>query len=403
MAGALERIADRVTAEPEYVSAVLRLPLIALMIMLVTVWEVDNWLPGVYVAVLGVYAFAAVVWLVAILRGPVPPWASWVSTAADVLVISVLCVVSGGATAALLPVFFLLPLVVAFKGRPVVTAVLGLGAAMLYLTVWIVYSKRDDTVGLPNWVYLHVGCLLWLAVATTALAFVLARRAARVNALMDTRRTLLSESVRAGEHRNRELAELLHDGPLQTLLAARLQLDEVRERCPDPGLDAVDAALQQSAAGLRSTLSALHPHLLAQLGLAPALRELLRQYEMYSDFRIEADIEDVGRSESQALLYRAAGELLANVAQHAQACVVGVRLRRIGDRIVLSISDDGRGFDPAIVDRGVAQGHIGLAALLVGVEAVGGSMDIRSAVGSGTCATVTSPPEPVSAVSVGTR
>ncbi|MFY1621556.1 sensor histidine kinase, partial [Micromonospora sp. WMMD736] len=389
--------------EPEYVSAILRLPLIGLMVMLVTVWEVDNWLPGVYVAVLGGYAVAAVLWLVLVLRGPVPSWASWVSTAADVLVISVLCVVSGGATAALLPVFFLLPLAVAFKGRPVVTAVLSVSAALGYLVVWIVYSKRDDTVGLPNWVYLHVGFLLWLAVATTALSFVLARRAARVTALLDLRRTLLAESMHAGERRNREVAELLHDGPLQTLLAARLDLDEARERVSDPALDAVDAALRQSTAGLRSTLGALHPHLLAQLGLAPALGELVRRYETRGDFRIEADIDDVGRSDSQALLYRAAAELLENVAQHAHASVVQVGLRRVGDRVVLSVADDGRGFEPAIVERCVAHGHIGLASLLVGVEVAGGSMDVQSAVGSGTRATVTSPPEPVTAVSTGAR
>src|SRR4029077_15338218 len=58
-----------------------------------------HWLPGI----LGVYAVAAVLWLVAVLRGPVPRWADWASTAVDLLVIIMLCLVSGGATAALLP------------------------------------------------------------------------------------------------------------------------------------------------------------------------------------------------------------------------------------------------------------------------------------------------------------
>jgi two-component system NarL family sensor kinase len=49
-----------------------------------------------------------------------------------------------------------------------------------YLAVWIFYSKRDDKVGLPNMVYTHFGFLLWLAVATSALCFVLARRSIRV-------------------------------------------------------------------------------------------------------------------------------------------------------------------------------------------------------------------------------
>jgi two-component system NarL family sensor kinase len=69
----------------------------------VWIWEVDHWLPGLYAVILGVYAVAAVLWLVAVLRGPVPRWADWASTAVDLVVIITLCLVSGGATAALLP------------------------------------------------------------------------------------------------------------------------------------------------------------------------------------------------------------------------------------------------------------------------------------------------------------
>jgi two-component system, NarL family, sensor kinase len=85
--------------------------------------------------------------------------------------------------------------------------------------------------------------------------------------------------------------------------------------------------------------------------------------------------------------------LLANILKHAQATVVNVALFRKGDTVVLRVTDDGTGFDPAIVDRCVAEGHIGLASLLVRCDAMGGSMDIRSKVGFGTQVTVTSPPE----------
>ncbi|MCV7172835.1 sensor histidine kinase [Mycobacterium manitobense] len=380
--------------EPVRVAAVLRLPLIALMLVLVMEWEVDHWLPAFYAAILGCYAVAAVAWLVAIHRGRLPRWSTWAPTAVDVAVVVVLCLVSGGATAALLPVFFLLPLSVAFQDRPVLTAVLGLSTAVGYLAVWVVYSKRDDRVGMPDMVYLQFGFLVWLAVATTALCFVLARRAARVRALQEVRRRLVYESTRAEERQNRELAEHLHDGPLQTLLAARMQLDEIRERHPDARLDEVYAALQDTAAGMRSTVTELHPQVLAQLGLTEAVRELLRQHGSRSDFLLEADLEDVGSPASQALLYRAARELLTNIGKHAGATEVTVSLRRAGDRVVLTIVDDGTGFDPAIVDQRVAQGHIGLASLMVRIDAMGGHLHVESKVGEGTRITVTSPPEP---------
>ncbi|KHO25797.1 sensor histidine kinase [Mycolicibacterium setense] len=371
------------STQPVRVSALLRLPLIGLIVVLVSVWDVDHWLPVLYAVILSGYAAVAVLWLVVVFRGPMPPWAEWASTAVDVLVLVALCAVSGGATAALLPVFFLLPISVAFQDRPWLTALLGGGTALGYLVVWILYSKRDDNVGLPDLVYMHVGFLAWLAVASTALSFVLARRSARVRTLMEVRRQLVSESTRADDLRNAELAEQLHDGPLQTLLAARLDLDEIRERTPDPALDRIHAALQETAVGLRSTVTALHPQVLAQLGLTPAVRELLRQYESQPDVTVRTDLEDVGHPEGQALLYRAARELLANVNKHAGASTISVGLYRSGDRVVLTVADDGRGFDPSTVAQSVAEGHIGLASLQVRVEAMGGSMAISSEAGFG--------------------
>ncbi|MGH3642509.1 MAG: sensor histidine kinase [Mycobacterium sp.] len=393
MAGHSRRIVDYFAAEPVRVSALLRLPLIALMGFLVWLWEVNSWLPEVYTTILGAYAVAAVLWAVLVFRGPVPSWGGWLSTGVDVLAVVSLCVVSGGATAALLPVFFLLPLSVAFGDRPILTGVLGVGTAVCYLGAWVIYSKRDDHVGLPDVVYLQFGFLLWLAVATTALCVVLTRRAARVTALLDVRRRLVAESMQADERTNRVLAEHLHDGPLQILLAARLELDEVRGRLPDPALDMVYAALNDTAAGLRSTVTALHPQVLAQLGLTPGVTELMRQYEGRGDFAVDAELEDVGRPASQALLYRAARELLANITKHADAGVVTIRLFRSGDRIVLTVADDGAGFEPSIVEQRVAQGHIGLASLQARFDAMGGAMSIESTPGHGSTVTVTSPPE----------
>lgn len=389
----MERLVEFFAAEPVRVSAVLRLPLIALIAVLVWIWEVDHWLPEVYAAVLGGYALAAVVWLVAALRGPLPGWADWASTGVDVLLIVVLCVVSGGATAALLPVFFLLPISVAFQDRPLLTAIIGTVTAGSYLAVWIVYSKRDDRVGLPDIVYTHFGFLLWLAVATTALCLVMSLRAARVRALLEVRRQLVAEAMQADERHNREVAEKLHDGPLQTLLAARMEVDLLRDSQPDPALDVVHDALQDTAAMLRSTVTELHPQVLAQLGLAAAIRELVRQFESRGGQTVTARLEDVGKPASQALMHRAARELLTNIGKHARATQVEMTLQRCDDRIVLVIADDGAGFDPAIIETRMQEGHIGLGSLLARFEAMGGAIQIDSMPGRGTAVTVTSPPE----------
>ena len=90
-------------------------------------------------------------------------------------------------------------------------------------------------------------------------------------------------------------------------------------------------------------------------------------------------------------MYRAARELLANAHKHARASTVQVRLARAADAITLSVVDDGIGFDPAILDRCVAEGHIGLASLAVRIDAMGGSMKLTSTIGGGTRASVTTP------------
>jgi two-component system NarL family sensor kinase len=90
-------------------------------------------------------------------------------------------------------------------------------------------------------------------------------------------------------------------------------------------------------------------------------------------------------------LYRAARELLANANKHARASTVQVRLTRAADAITLSVVDDGIGFDPASLDRCVAEGHIGLASLAVRIDAMGGSMKLTSTIGGGTRAWVTTP------------
>ena len=85
--------------------------------------------------------------------------------------------------------------------------------------------------------------------------------------------------------------------------------------------------------------------------------------------------------------------MLTNIGKHAKASTVRVGLRRKGNRVVLTIDDDGIGFDPAIVAQYVADGHIGLGSLLARFDAMGGSMNINSRAGYGTQVTVTSPPE----------
>jgi two-component system NarL family sensor kinase len=377
--------------DPVRVAACLRLPLIGLIALLVYVQDVEHWLPVAYAVVLVLYVMAATAWLVLVLTRPVSTWAGWASTGIDVLAVLALCVVSGGATAWLLPVFFLLPISVAFLDRPALTAGLGVGSAVGYLVAWMVYAARDDTVDLPDVVYVQVGCLLWLAAATTALCGVLVRRSGRVRALLEVRRRLVAESMLAEERHSRALAEQLHDGPLQNLLAVRLDLEDLRVGASREVFDRVDSALHDTVTALRSTVSTLHPQVLAQVGLSAALQQLARQHEQRTGVVVDDEISDVGRPPVQALLYRAARELLANAHKHSRATRLRLALRGDGGTLVLTVADNGVGFDPAVLAESVAAGHIGLTSLVVAVEATGGTMTIEETPGGGVTTVLTVP------------
>jgi len=214
-----------------------------------------------------------------------------------------------------------------------------------------------------------------------------------VQLLLDVRRRLIVESMRSEERQNRELSELLHDGPLQNLLAVRLDLDDLRDNPTAEGFDRLDVALRDTVTTLRTTVSTLHPQVLAQVGLAAAVRELVTKYQQRRSAEFTGDIDDVGRPVAQALLYRSARELLANAHKHSRARHVTVSLHGNSGSTVLSVADDGIGFDTAILATRVAEGHIGLASLINGVESAGGSIEFTENPGGGTVVTVTVPDE----------
>lgn len=387
---------DFLTSEPLRIRSILRLVLIALIVLLIHETHVSKWLEQVFTAVLIAYAVVSVAWLFYLPRAPVRSWFRYASTFVDVAVVTALCIASGRGTNALYPIFFLLPISVAFLDSPAITGALGLSASFGYLLAWAVYAISDQEIGdsIPALVYVQVGCLLWLTAAITALSYTLSRRRTRVLALLDVRRRLIAESMRADERHSRELSEQLHDGPLQNLLAARLDLDELRENPTPEGFDRLDAALRDTVGDLRTTVSTLHPQVLAQVGLSAAVRDLVQRYEQRWGTPVRADIDEVGKPEAEALIHRAARELLANAHKHSRATRLDVTLVRRNGETVLRVADDGIGFDPEILSRRVSEGHIGLASLMAAVESAGGSVDFQAGpAGDGSAVTVTVPDE----------
>jgi two-component system NarL family sensor kinase len=197
--------------------------------------------------------------------------------------------------------------------------------------------------------------------------------------------------ISAEERERQAVADALHDGAVQNLLAARHELDEVSGQVESPALVRADAALEETVRDLREALFELHPYVLEAAGLEAALAAAGERAARQGRFRLHLDARPVGRSPHERLLLSAVRELLVNVAKHAEATDVAISLRERDGHLVLSIRDDGNGFDEALLPQRLAEGHLGLASQKARLERVGGDLVIESAVGRGTSAEIRVP------------
>jgi signal transduction histidine kinase len=187
--------------------------------------------------------------------------------------------------------------------------------------------------------------------------------------------------VAASDQARRRIERDLHDGTQQRLvslgLAARTAEADVAAGRGDPGayLARIAAGLADAAAELQELSRGIHPAILSDGGLGPALRTLARRAAVPVDLEVTADERYPEPVEVAA--YYVASEALANAMKHAQATGVEMSLATAGGRLLLSVRDDGvGGADPG---RGT-----GLAGLADRVEALGGSVRLHSAAGTGT-------------------
>ncbi|WP_432571671.1 sensor histidine kinase [Kineococcus sp. SYSU DK005] len=384
-----QRVLEHYTDQTLKVTTALRLPLIALLSLLGWVVPVQHFHPAAYRTALLIYAGCAVLLLVLSTRER-RWWFTWLSTGVDVAALATLSAASGGASSLLQPVFALLPIVLAFQYRPALTGAVGAVTAVGYLVIWLLHPDRSAPLP-ESVIWLHFAFLLWLAGATTGLSVLLVRRSASVLSLLEGRQRLVADALSAEERERARIAEHLHDGPLQDLLAARWDLEEALERCGGADLERAQRALLGAATELRSVVSVLHPQVLSQLGLGPALRELAAQQAQRAGFEVVLDIDEQDPGPVREMVYSLARELLTNVAKHAHARTVAVDLRGADGEVHLTVTDDGVGFDPEVLPRRLAQGHIGLSSQYLRVQTLGGDFDISAPASGGTRVHVTVP------------
>ena len=224
----------------------------------------------------------------------------------------------------------------------------------------------------------------------------------RLEGVRHDRDRLLSGTIQMIEAQRTRLAAELHDGPIQALATVCLRLDRLGSRLEAGHLadtaelaEGAREALADEIGSLRRLMSELRPPALDEGGLHGALRDycagFVRRTSIDCAVEVDGDATSLA-AETETTLYRIGQEALANVARHARASRVTVRLSVGTDgTAVLVVEDDGVGFDVSLRRDFIRDDHFGLAGMAERLEMIGGTLSMDSVPGGGTTITGTVP------------
>lgn len=205
---------------------------------------------------------------------------------------------------------------------------------------------------------------------------------------------LSAKLVATQENERKSISRDLHDAVGQSMSAVQFELHDlavvlrphgaqVRER-----IDRIRELVESSLAVIRNMALLLRPSMLDDLGLAAALEWLGREISRPTGVRIQVHADGLPSElpdEHKTCIFRIAQEALNNVCKHANANAVEITVRATDSWLVITVQDDGRGFQ-----QGRANG-LGLTGMHERVESLGGSIKITSGLGKGTLIEVALP------------
>ena len=202
---------------------------------------------------------------------------------------------------------------------------------------------------------------------------------AELRASLDELRASRARIVEAGDAERRRLERDLHDGAQSRLVALKLLLSSARRRAAGHDLEpmlaeAIDQ-LDTSLSELRELARGIHPAVLTDHGLEPALQALAERAPV--PVTVEADDEGRLPGSVESAAYFVVSEALANVAKYAQATQASVTVRQVNGHVTVDVTDDGIG--GANADAGS-----GLRGLGDRVAALDGTLSLESPAGGGT-------------------
>jgi CheY-like chemotaxis protein len=205
-------------------------------------------------------------------------------------------------------------------------------------------------------------------------------------------RALVVALIEAEERERRRIAELLQGDLQQVLVAAKKQLQAIGESLPsEKKLPEIERSLEAAIGKTRRLSQALDPSVPCDLGLAAALQWLVRQMALQFELQVTLEANGAHRFECAPFLFRAVQALLYNIVRHAGVKKGHIVLSESAQGLAITVSDQGRGFDPEILNATTITGGLGLLSMRERVRHIGGNLIIESAPGRGSRLTLVVP------------
>jgi two-component system sensor histidine kinase UhpB len=208
--------------------------------------------------------------------------------------------------------------------------------------------------------------------------------------LENERRESARRALLVQEAERRRIARELHDEVGQTLTAVMLQVEGIAPSVPEElhdWLDELRETARQGTEEVRRIARRLRPEALDDLGLHSALAALATGFSEHAGVAIDRRLErELPLSQEEELvIYRVAQEALTNVARHARATRVELRLERLNGHTALIVRDNGRGLPPGALSsshgiRGMRERAMLIGAELAIVSGPGGGTEVRLAI-----------------------
>lgn len=198
----------------------------------------------------------------------------------------------------------------------------------------------------------------------------------------------------ATEEERQRIAKDLHDGIGQQLSGLKMKLESLQEELPNEHLKEktmhITTTLKEASQDVRQLSHQMMPKSLTELGLVPALHDLLQKTFEHTPVKCLFEHHQANERfdpKIELTLYRVAQELVNNVIKHAHATQVAVQVFKVKDKLRLTVEDDGRGFDTV---PGNGNGH-GLINIHSRINTLKGNIEYEPGGDTGTLVTITVP------------